>query len=43
MKSRILAASSGRVARIVVSAELRMDTPMKEMAESTRLTLVVAV
>ena len=28
---------------MVVRAELMMDTPMKEMAERTRLTLVVAV
>ena len=39
VKRRIFAPRRGSVARSVVRAELRIETPMKEMAESTRLTL----
>lgn len=38
VKRRILAERRGRVARSVVSAELRMDTPMNVMADRTRWT-----
>lgn len=42
VKRRIFAKRRGKVAKMVVRAELRIETPMKEMAERTRLTLVEA-
>ena len=43
VKRRIFALRRGKVARMVVRAELRMDTPMNEIAERTRFTLRLAL
>ena len=39
VKSWIWVPTRGRIAKMVVMAELKMDTPMKEIAAMTRFTL----